>query len=369
MSEIITVPENQITDLYTEAAKTHQRIMVNGKIAVEAILELCKDLKRMRDEKLYTELGYDSFDAYCEEMAGIKSRMAYNYISTYENLGPSLLQSNANLGITKLELISKMNPVERADMLESGDLQNMSVSEIKELIKKNKEQGEQITMLTLQLENEKNDDSADSDETDKLKERIKELEEQIAENSEYDAEKDKLDEFVDQFKELEERLRKKEEELRKKESAHKIELEQLSETISAELREELTAEIKAETSAEQPQDNGAAQEQIDAAVAAALKEREKELKAKFKEKSAQQVEKIKALEETVTAAGTEKEKLQKQLALSDTKSAKAMVYIDALQNNFNSLFAVIAEMETEQQNKFKGAVLKLTSAMQKKAGE
>lgn len=360
MSEIITVPENQITDLYSEAIQTHQRIMVNGKIAVEAVFELSKSLKHMRDEKLYTELGYESFDAYCEDMVGIKSRMAYNYISVYENLGPSLLQSNANLGITKLELISKMNPVERADMLESGELQNMSVSEIKELIKKNKEQGEQITMLTLQLENEKNDNSAESAETDKLKERIKNLEEQIAEDHEDNFE------VSERFKD---RIRELEEELRKKDSAHKQELEQLSETISAELREELTAEIKTEMSAEQPQDNGAAQEQIDAAVAAALKEREKELKAKFKEKSAQQDEKIKALEETVTAAGTEKEKLQKQLALSDTKSAKAMVYIDALQNNFNSLFAIIAEMETEQQNKFKGAVLKLTSAMQTKAGE
>lgn len=360
MSEIITVPENQITDLYSEAIQTHQRIMVNGKIAVEAVFELSKSLKHMRDEKLYTELGYESFDAYCEDMVGIKSRMAYNYISVYENLGPSLLQSNANLGITKLELISKMNPVERADMLESGELQNMSVSEIKELIKKNKEQGEQITMLTLQLGNEKNDDSADSDETDKLKERIRNLEEQITEEHEDNFE------VSERFKD---RIRELEEELRKKDSAHKIELEQLSETISAELREELTAEIKTEMSAEQPQDNGAAQEQIDAAVAAALKEREKELKAKFKEKSAQQDERIKALEETVTAAGTEKEKIQKQLALSDTKSAKAMVYIDALQNNFNSLFAIIAEMETEQQNKFKGAVLKLTSAMQTKAGE
>ncbi|MDE5994585.1 MAG: hypothetical protein K2G60_03630 [Oscillospiraceae bacterium] len=359
MNEIINVEAKDITAEYEDAVRTHQQIMANGAIAAEALLKLCKNLKHMRDEKLYEQLGYDAFENYCEEMAGIKERMAYTYISAYERLGPSVLQSNANLGITKLALIAGMNPIERAEGLANGEFENMSVSEIKELIKKNKEQGEQITMLTLQLENEKNADLAESAETDKLKERIKELEEQIAKNSEYDAEAD----------EMYERVKQLEEELRKKDSAHKIELEQLSETISANLREELTAEIKTEMSAEQPQDNGAAQEQIDAAVAAALKEREKELKAKFKEKSAQQDEKIKDLEETVTAAGTEKEKLQKQLALSDTKSAKAMVYIDALQNNFNSLFAIIAEMDVEQQNKFKGAVLKLTSAMQKKAGE
>ena len=47
MSEIITVPENEITDLYNEAVKTHREIMVNGAIAAEALLKLCKNLKYM----------------------------------------------------------------------------------------------------------------------------------------------------------------------------------------------------------------------------------------------------------------------------------------------------------------------------------
>lgn len=353
MSEIITVPENEITDLYNEAVKTHREIMVNGAIAAEALLKLCKNLKHMRDNKLYEQLGYEKFESYCEEMAGIKERMAYTYISTYENLGDSVLQSNAKLGITKLNLLTGMNPVERAEGLADGTFENMSVSEIKGLIKKNREQGEQITLLTLQLENEKNEVSADTDE--KLKELKTEFEKNYKEMSAKKAEE----------------IKALEEELRKKESAHKIELEQLSETISAELREQLSEEIKAEMSAEQSsaETSEEIQKQIDDAVAAAKKEAEKEVKAKLKEKSDRQAEKIKALEEAITAAGTEKEKLQKQLALSDSKSAKAMVYIDALQNNFNALFAIIAEMDEEQQNKFKGAVLKLTSAMQKKSGE
>lgn len=360
MSEIISVEAREVTT-YEEAFRTHQRIKANSDIAAAALFEVCKDLKHMRDEKLYAELGYETFEEYCEQMAGIKSRMAYNYISTYERLGPSVLQSNAHLGITKLELIAGMNPVERAEGFADGEFENMSVSEIKELIKKNREQGEQITLLTLQLENEKNEVSADNDETDKLKERIKELEEQLSENSEYDAEEDEL---YDKVKQLEE-------ELRKKDSAHKIELEQLSETISAELREQLSEEIKAEMSAEQSsaETSEEIQKQIEAAVAAAKKEAEKEEKAALKVKSDKQAEKIKALEEAITAANTEKERLQKQLALSDTKSAKAMVYVQAIQDSFNSLFALIADMDSEQQDKFKNAVMKLTSAMQQKAGE
>lgn len=341
MNEIINVEAKDVTKEYEEAVLTHQRIIANGEVCVRSLLAVCQDLKKMRDEQLYEQLGYDTFDNYCEGMAGIKARMAYNYISTYEKLGASFLQSNANLGITKLSLISGMNPEERADKLESGELENMSVAEIKELIKKNKEQGEQISLLQEQLEEANSEDSAE-------------------EESGYDTEKD----------EMYERIKELENELRRKDSAHKIELEELSEKISGELREELESEIKSEQSKLPEQDNSEEiKRQVDAAVAAAKKETEKEVKAKLKDKSDKQAEKIKELEAVLSASTSEKEKLQKQLALSDSKSAKAMVYIDSLQNSFNALFGLISEMDTEQQNKFKGAVLKLTSAMQKKAEE
>lgn len=338
MSEIISVEAREITD-YEEAFRTHQRIMANGTIAAQALFEVCKDLKHMRDEKLYAELGYENFEDYCEQMAGIKSRMAYNYISTYERLGPSVLQSNANLGITKLELIAGMNPVDRAEGLASGEFENMSVSEIKELIKKNREMGEQINLLQERLEDAQSaDEESDS-----------------AEDSGYDAEKD---EMYEKIKELEEQLRNKD-------SAHKIEIEELTEKISGELREELKSELAGEVS---EQDNSAEiQKQIDAAVTLAKKETEKEVKAKLKEKTEKQAERIKELESVITADADEKEKLHKQLALADTKSAQAMVYVQAIQDNFNSLFSLISDMETEQQNKFKGAVLKLTNAMKEKA--
>ena len=338
MSEIISVEAREITD-YEEAFRTHQRIMANGTIAAQALFEVCKDLKHMRDEKLYAELGYENFEDYCEQMAGIKSRMAYNYISTYERLGPSVLQSNANLGITKLELIAGMNPVDRAEGLASGEFENMSVSEIKELIKKNREMGEQINLLQERLEDAQSvDEESDS-----------------AEDSGYDAEKD----------EMHEKIKELEEQLRNKDSAHKIEIEELAEKISGELREELKSELAGEAS---EQDNSAEiQKQIDAAVTLAKKETEKEVKAKLKEKTEKQAERIKELESVITADADEKEKLHKQLALSDTKSAQAMVYVQAIQDNFNSLFSLISDMETEQQNKFKGAVLKLTKAMKEKA--
>lgn len=329
--ENIILQSGEVSTEYSEAVRTHQRIMANGEVCAQSLCEICKDLKKMRDEKLYAEFGYESFDEYCEKMAGIKARMAYNYISTIERLGTSVLQSNARLGITKLELIAGMNPVERAEKLENGDFDGMSVSEIRELVKKSKDQGEQISLLETQIAELK---SAADD----------------ADTQESDSEAESLREELENLRE----------EMRKKDSTHKSELEAAREAAYKEAEEAALKNTGEEQSA-------AVQSQIDKAVAAAKKEAEKAAKEKAKKKSEEQEGKIKDLEAALSAAGTEKEKLEKQLALSDTKSAKAMVYIQNLQDSFNALFALISEMDAEQQNKFKGAVLKVASAMKSKA--
>lgn len=333
MQEIINIEKSEMTAEYKEALQTHQRIMANGEICAQSLFEICKDLKKMRDQKLYEEFGYASFEEYCEKMAGIKSRMAYNYISTLERLGATVLQSNARLGITKLELIAGMNPVERVEKLESGELDGMSVAEIRELVRKSKEQGEQISLLENQIA------------------------EMGAAESEDDAEADGLREEIAQLQA----------ELREKENAHKIELETARKEATEAAQKE-AERIIAEAGSSEAQDEKTKKE-IEKAVAAAKKEAQKEAAAKAKEKAEKDKEKIAALEAALSAAGTEKEKLEKQLSLSDTNSAKAMVYIKALQDNFNALYALIDEMPDEQKNRFNGAVMKVIGAMQKKVEE
>ena len=145
--EIITTTTNEVSETYKTAVQTHQRILANGEICAQSLLEICKDLKKMRDEKLYEEFGYAAFDEYTEKAVGIKPRQAYTYISTYERLGATVLQSNASLGITKLDLIAQINPAERTQLLAENTFDGMSVSEVKALVQKAKDQGEQISLL------------------------------------------------------------------------------------------------------------------------------------------------------------------------------------------------------------------------------
>ena len=129
------------------AKDLHERILGDTGRVVVALCDLCEKLKVMRDEKLWKEMGAESFDAYVEEQVGIKSRQAYNYIATYERLGRTALQSNAHLGITKLQLLTEVSDVRRAEFVEEHDLEGMSVREIKELVAKSKQQADQISLL------------------------------------------------------------------------------------------------------------------------------------------------------------------------------------------------------------------------------
>lgn len=152
MSEnsIMTIADFHISEMTAETAaaiELHNNIVSAMKEAAIALVSLCENLKRMRDTGQYKALGFEKFEEYTEQACRIKKRQAYNYIATYERLGGTFLQSNAQLGITKLQLLTEVCAVDRADFVEQNDLEGMSVSEIKKLIAENKEYAEQISMF------------------------------------------------------------------------------------------------------------------------------------------------------------------------------------------------------------------------------
>lgn len=140
------------TELQQEAINLHLEIRKNGEIAAAAMVEFAKGLKTMRDKHLYMELGFETFEEYAEKAVGLKQRQAYNYIQALEGLGEMFLQSNANLGITKLQLLTELSYFEREEFVENNNVDEMSVRELKETIKKLTEAEEQITFLTSENE-------------------------------------------------------------------------------------------------------------------------------------------------------------------------------------------------------------------------
>ncbi|MEE0873983.1 MAG: hypothetical protein UIH27_11060 [Ruminococcus sp.] len=152
MSEncIMTLADFTINEMTPEAANAielHNNIVASMQTAANAMVTLCENLKRMRDTQSYKALGFERFEDYTERACGIKKRQAYNYIQTYERLGSTVLQANAQLGITKLQLLTEVTAVDRAEFIEQNDLASVSVAEMKELVAKTKDQAQQIDLL------------------------------------------------------------------------------------------------------------------------------------------------------------------------------------------------------------------------------
>lgn len=185
-SSIMSIADFNITEMSADtmsALNIHQKIITAEQTAANAMISLCENLKLMRDKHLYEALGFKKFDTYTEQACGIKRRQAYNYISTYEKLGGTVLQSNAQLGITKLQLLTEVCAVDRAEIIAENDLAGMSVKEIKELVEKSKQQGEQLALLGDELNDSNNaqkslqaDKQNLAEENKLLHKRIKELE-------------------------------------------------------------------------------------------------------------------------------------------------------------------------------------------------
>lgn len=187
-NEIILRPEQ-------EAIVITERIRANGEAAANAVFNMCKDLRRMKIEGLYTHLGYESFDDYVKKEFNMERRQAYTYISVYEKYEESFLQSNAQLGITKLSMLTQVDPEDRAEIIANNDVSEMTTRQLKELMDKYKNQGEQLSLL--------------EEENQALKKQKEELKNELDTFPELEVMRQQNEEAEKRIQELEEKIKEK----------------------------------------------------------------------------------------------------------------------------------------------------------------
>lgn len=157
-TEITEKTDTMPTERQNRAAQLTQRILANGSIAANSMIEMGRDLKAVRDERLFTELGFGSFEEYCEKKVGIGKRHGYNFIQVYEKFGEEKLQQLQGLGITKLLEIAKLDDEDAEDLMKNNDVSGLSTRELSAEVEKYKNKYEQLTML-LEEEKSKNAES------------------------------------------------------------------------------------------------------------------------------------------------------------------------------------------------------------------
>ena len=114
---------------------THRRIISCGNAAGRAFIDLARELKRMRDGKLFAAAGFADFGEYVEQAVGLKQRQAYNYIKVAERFTDKYLEEHAGYGVTKLALLASISETEREGVEEGLDVENATTRELEARIR------------------------------------------------------------------------------------------------------------------------------------------------------------------------------------------------------------------------------------------
>lgn len=130
-AEIVPQEAAPLADDTASAWKLHRRIMANISTLAQSLAQMCQDIKKMRDTKLYKAMGYDTFEAYTEREIGIKRRQAYTYVQIAERLPEDFVRDTAQIGVQKLALLASITADQREAITDDTNLTETTVKQLK----------------------------------------------------------------------------------------------------------------------------------------------------------------------------------------------------------------------------------------------
>lgn len=316
---------NELSKAYVEAVGIHNNILAHAQIAQQSLWEMGTGIKKMRDGKLYKELGYQNFEEYCEKALEIKRNHAYKYISIVEHLGENFVSSRIqNSGINKLYLLSTLSESDRQELTERVDVDNTSTRQLKEEIDRLKAENSQLSDANGELTQACQEVCEAREKAEREK---KSLERQVKELKERPIEV--IAKNVDVEKEISEALRAAEQK-------HREELEKLNQKHSEQMNSLNQTVKQLETELEEIEDNDQSEE---LRVLEAAKE-----KAEADMKAAEEKHKAE-----VDALRKQYENRLNSVSGGDNK-AIFKVHYRTVYNAFNSMMVFIKSVPAEEKN-------------------
>ena len=172
-----------VTADYTRAVNLNARIIASAQLAQQSLYEMCSALKEMRDGKLYKELGYKSFESYCETEHNFtreQGRRMIRAVETYSELGKNTKSTLHFDSTEKYYLLSTLSEPTRTEIADTTDLESVSVRELKAQIAEIQTSREILrgNLIDEQAKNESNkaEISAQKDRIAELEAEVKDLE-------------------------------------------------------------------------------------------------------------------------------------------------------------------------------------------------
>lgn len=156
------IAENMDTQASSErkkmAIELTSNIVVKYEIARKCIFEIARDLTRVKEERLFIEMGVGSFDEYCQKVAGFGDRQGRNFINIYKRFSEEEINEYKHLGSTKMAYMAELDDTDLGELMATHDLESVTTRELRKLVDEYKNKYEQITLL-LDEEKSKNAES------------------------------------------------------------------------------------------------------------------------------------------------------------------------------------------------------------------
>lgn len=226
---IINKTVEELSDSQKKFLSIHNSIINYGMGACINLYQMAKQLELMKESKAYLEAGFESFESYSEDALGLKRSQVYNYIKVASSYSNEFLLNNSKLGVTKLLVLSELEEPVVQKVIETVEVEDTNVSELKEMVKSLK--GE----IKEQTQKQKDEKEKYKKQIVKLKQEIndlKNLQEQEVESSESGLGDNT--ELLEKIDSLEKELSNKEKELiSKQEELSKLESNSKSNIINA----------------------------------------------------------------------------------------------------------------------------------------
>lgn len=211
--------------LELKAQEIHERAVGFYKISEQYGYKFLMEVKTIRDEKLYKELGFETFDNYTLNNFNYSKRTINERLQDAENFGEEYERALASYGKHKSHQLATLPKEQRNHIMEHGidtpnghkSLEEATTRELEDYKKRNKTLEQQNARLQSQVEQAQRSESIARKKLEDEQNREPEVIEKYIEPEDYQQTKDALDQSRHQQKLIEQRNEKLEKDIKEME--------------------------------------------------------------------------------------------------------------------------------------------------------
>lgn len=211
--------------LEVKAQEIHERAIGFYKISEQYGYKFLMEVKTIRDEKLFKELGFENFEEYTQSSFGFSKRTINERLQDAESFGEDYERALASFGKHKTHQLATFPKEQRNHVIEHGidtpdgnkSLEEVTTRELEDYKKRNKSLEQQNAQLQSQVEQAQRSEEIARKQLEDEQNREPEVIEKYIEPEDYQQTKDALDQSRHQQRLIQQRNEKLEKDIKEME--------------------------------------------------------------------------------------------------------------------------------------------------------